>query len=443
MSAIHFVLGSLLLVSPGIPAGQDSDRAQLHRQLAEAVDLPNARARRSAARELAKQEDVPLQAWLEACATFTPRTGGLPEGVSAHTVELQFAQQTAPCDVHVYVPPGLEEELAVPLLVLLHGTGGSGDSAHQGWHPVADHLGMVLLAPTEPGQNAGFRGDDAERGAVLAALRWLRRRIDIDEDAIFLSGNSRGGHLTWDLGLRRADIWSGILPRFGGPRFELRGRQNNFRYLEHLLGTSVWAVQAPAPEGVGWNVQEAIQRLRVFGAQDCRQEQDLPQPLDPDGAGRSWSEFAQHRREADAPRQILRAARADAGRLGWLEITAVSRTVREVFDPVISQEQFRSFDAAGLRQQVINQALARTARLEGSWNEQTGVLALTSTEVRKARVYLSAPRAQALVAEPNIRVNGKTRRVRVKPNARVLLETFVELFDRRYLPVAAIELSIR
>ena len=433
------LLGTVLPIAQGVAAPSDE---QLAVRLAEAVDLESPDARRRAARALAQIEGVDLERWLGLCRAFAPRANEAPAvGVSQHQVPLWIDGEQQRCELFVYTPRSLEAERRAPVLVLLHGTGGSGGRAHQGWHAVAERFGVVLLAPTEPGKNEGFRGDDAERGAVLAAVRWLRRRVDVDEDAVFLSGNSRGGHLTWDLGARFHDRWAGLLPRFGGPRFELRGRQNNFRYLEQLVPVPLWAVQGPAQHGLGWSVQEAVRRLRDWGSTRARQEYDLPAPLERDGSGRSWQALLESRRAADGDRQILRAARKDGGRRGCLEITGVKRKVREVFEPRIDPADARRLDAAGLRRLVIDQSLARTARLAAVWTDEG--LELQSAEVRKARVHVTAKRAEAAGSSLRIVLDGRRKKVPLKPSVRVLLEDFVERFDRQFLPVAVCDLSMR
>jgi predicted peptidase len=52
---------------------------------------------------------------------------------------------------------------------------------------------MLVLAPTEFGSNPGYGFTARERAAHLAALRWARRTFNVDENAIFVGGWSRGG----------------------------------------------------------------------------------------------------------------------------------------------------------------------------------------------------------------------------------------------------------
>ena len=79
-----------------------------------------------------------------------------------------------------------------------------GHDASLPWHELVDADAVFFVA-----------GD-------VDALRWARRTANIDEDAIFLGGASRGGHLTWDVALRWPDVYAGLVPCIGGPRRRCR-----------------------------------------------------------------------------------------------------------------------------------------------------------------------------------------------------------------------------
>jgi len=142
-------------------------------RLEAAVDLPDPAARRRAAAALAA-EDVPLADWLEACRTFG-RFGARPPGTSRVDPE-----GTRRGELWVHVPGGYDPGTRHPALLVLHATGGEGAAALGPWIPVAERLGMVLLAPTERGANEGYAYSEEERAEVLAALRYARRTFALD-----------------------------------------------------------------------------------------------------------------------------------------------------------------------------------------------------------------------------------------------------------------------
>ena len=416
--------------------------AEVRDALAEAVDAPTAEARRAAALELAARRDVPLGVWVEACRTLPPLADALPEGVSVHRPRLEVDGALVACALHVRRPRELSPGPA-PLIVALHGAGGSGERAIGRHDAVADAAGAWVLAPTEPGENDGFRGDAAEREAVLAAIRWLRRRADIDEDAVFLEGYSRGGHLTWDLGARRPDRFAGLVTGKGAPRFELRGGQNNFRFLEGLARTPIWAIESPVdPSGLGWSLGEAIARLEAFGAEGARMLEARPSAMRGRGDAPGWLDLLDARREADPDRQVICVTSANAGRVGALEITRLGRGVEVEFDPVLPKKEYEAMSPEELRRWLIDEAIARTARAEARWTDD-GALEVEAERTAELLVYVTAERAAVLEERVPARVNRRRARLRLRPDAEVLLTDFVERIDRRFLPVATLAIRPR
>jgi len=440
-------IAALACAAPAASAAQqgvEAPSADLRDALAAAVDAPTAEARRAAALELAARRDVTLEAWLGACRALEPLADALPEGVSVHRPDLEVAGASVECELHVRRPRELAAGPA-PLIVALHGAGGSGARAVGRHDAVADEAGAWVLAPTEPGENNGFRGDPAEREAVLAAIRWLRRRADIDEDAIFLEGYSRGGHLTWDLGARRPDRFAGLVTGKGAPRFELRGGQNNFRYLEGLARTPIWAVESPVdPSGLGWSLGEAIRRLEAFGATDARMLEALPRAMRGRGDAPGWLDLLASRRAPDSGRQVVCVTSEGDGRIGAVEVTGLGRGVEVEFDPVLPKKEYEAMSPDELRRWLIDEAIDRTARAEVRWTDD-GALEVEAERVSELRVYVTAERAATLGDRVPARVNRRRARLRLRlrQDAEVLLLDFVERFDRRFLPVAALDVRVR
>ncbi|MDX2016663.1 MAG: hypothetical protein SFY95_03360 [Planctomycetota bacterium] len=131
--------------------------------------------------------------------------------VSAGGVTLPYA---------VFVPPGLDVSAPVPLVVFLHGRGESGTDGlrqcSQGLIPAAlaepARWPAVITAPQKPTFDAAW--SDLEP-AVLAMIREVRASANIDADRIVLTGLSQGGHGTWFIGSRNADLFAAIAPICG------------------------------------------------------------------------------------------------------------------------------------------------------------------------------------------------------------------------------------
>lgn len=440
-------LGILFAWAASLAFGQGDDAAAPEVPLADAlghaVDLTKPSERRKAAHELAKRPGVTIEEWLGVCEDFAP-CGPLPAiGRSTVTEELWVQGRMVACEMVLYRPRELDTSAPAPLILTLHGAGGDGHRADGKWDHIADRIGAWILAPSEPGLNKGFAGTDEERQATLAALRWMRRQVNVDENAVFIDGNSRGGHLTWDLGARFPDRWAGMAPHFSGPRFELSGGQNNMRYLENLMHMHLWAVAGQGePGSVGWNVAEAVRRLKDYGSTDSTHFGFFPGAVDSNAEGTGWIDHFSVRRIADPEHSVLRAARLGGGRRGPLEIRGLGRRVKEVFRPVFTDAQMKELDAGGKRQLIIDQSIEKTARAELTWRED-GSLELSTSSVTKLRVFVQKERIDAVQGKLAVRLNGKLRKERLKPSAETLLKDFVERFDRTFRPVAEVKLSIR
>ena len=127
----------------------------------------------------------------------------------------------------LHVPPGPHGPL--PLLVVLHGGGGSGAQIEEvsGFSGIADREGFVVVYPDGiAGAPHGFArawnsGDCCGVGHLLGVddVRFLRalvvdieRRIPIDRDRVFVAGWSNGAALAYLAGMRLADLVAGIGP---------------------------------------------------------------------------------------------------------------------------------------------------------------------------------------------------------------------------------------
>jgi len=219
-------LASTLIITSGIAGQAVHPRDALER----AVDQPTPQARHQAALELAGRKDIELSQWLELARTFG-RFDRVASGVHREKVALVVGGEEEATEVFTYVPEGYDPAHPAPLLLMAHGAGGSGRGQDRQWRQIAADLGMLVLSPSEAQSTGGYSFTPRERRSAMAALRWARRRFNVDENRIYAAGVSRGGHLVWDLALRYPDQFAAIAPMIGSPRLQIDGGQNNLRYL--------------------------------------------------------------------------------------------------------------------------------------------------------------------------------------------------------------------
>ena len=128
----------------------------------------------------------------------------------------------------LYVPKNYDGSRAFPLIVALHGLGGTEDSMFgpsYGMVPLAEQHGYILVAPLGyridgfyggiPGTGPASRPAQLSEQDVMEVLRLVRREYKIDDHRIYLMGHSMGGIGTWALGAKYADIWAALGPISG------------------------------------------------------------------------------------------------------------------------------------------------------------------------------------------------------------------------------------
>lgn len=223
------------------------------------------------------------------------------------------------------VPEGYDPGKPSPLLVTIHGTGGRAKPTLQNMVPHAAAHGFVLVSleenETRHGQGWGYL--PIERQAHVALIAEVRRTLNIDANRIYSMGWSRGGHASWDLGLRRPDLLAATGPIIGAVR--LRDRT----LIENLRPVSVFAVngaldQAALVEGS----KIAVQRLKDVGG-------DVTHHLDPKRAHAFFADqlapmatfLAEKEREPTPKLVVLRSFEAEASRAFWVRIQAFHRMV--------------------------------------------------------------------------------------------------------------------
>ena len=157
----------------------------------------------------------------------------------------------------LFVPPAYDPDVALPLVVCLHGAGFTGDSYLERW---ATRLGEshILACPTSM---AGTWWTRLNEELVLATIRTVRAHYRIDPDRIYLTGMSNGGIGAWIIGMHHAPWFAAVAPMASGIDDVL------FPFLENLRYTSLYVIHGARdqimPVWLSRNVTNELARLGI------------------------------------------------------------------------------------------------------------------------------------------------------------------------------------
>lgn len=153
-----------------------------------------------------------------------------PEVVgTAETVNLRHGGRDR--RYHLHVPPHAQNHGGMPLLLVLHGGGGSGENvrAVTGLDKVGIEKGFVVAFPDGTGRlpkklltwNAGGIDVYASRNNIddvdfcRTVVADIQQRVAIDPKQVFVTGHSNGGMMCHRLAREASDVFRGIAPVAG------------------------------------------------------------------------------------------------------------------------------------------------------------------------------------------------------------------------------------
>jgi poly(3-hydroxybutyrate) depolymerase len=157
---------------------------------------------------------------------FAGRTGD----IKRHYL-LDAAKEILP--YRMYVPTTYSGTKAFPLIIALHGLGGTEGSFFDNYNrtlpPLAERHGYILATPlgyrvdgsygwglgTPPADPTTRRTQDFSEQDVLQVVQRVRQQYKIDESRIYLMGHSMGAIGTWKIAPKFPDIWAALGPIAG------------------------------------------------------------------------------------------------------------------------------------------------------------------------------------------------------------------------------------
>ncbi len=128
-----------------------------------------------------------------------------------------------------------------PLLVSLHSWSSDYTQRHEELEAGALERGWIYLHPDFRGPNDDPEACGAEPAQrdILDAVEWAKREYPVDDERIYLTGSSGGGHMTLQMAARFPDLWtaaSAWVPIADLAAWYETHRDRDTRYAEMMRG---------------------------------------------------------------------------------------------------------------------------------------------------------------------------------------------------------------
>jgi predicted esterase len=144
---------------------------------------------------------------------------------------LESAREIMP--YHLYVPTSYKTGRPTPLIIALHGLGGTEDAFFDSYEKklpeLAEQHGYIIAAPLGYRVDGGYgwglgnppadvntrRAQERSEQDVMQVLQLVKQQYSVDDNRIYLMGHSLGAIGTWKIAAKYPDIWAAIAPISG------------------------------------------------------------------------------------------------------------------------------------------------------------------------------------------------------------------------------------
>jgi phospholipase/carboxylesterase len=114
--------------------------------------------------------------------------------------------------VWAYVPETSSPDVALPLVMCLHGGSGRGRAFLWSWVRDARSRGAIVVAPTSLGPTWAITGQDVDSLNLAEILGFVRQTWNVDSSRMLLTGMSDGGTFAYVSGLSSASPFTHLAP---------------------------------------------------------------------------------------------------------------------------------------------------------------------------------------------------------------------------------------
>jgi enterochelin esterase-like enzyme len=347
-----------------------------------------------------------------------------------------------------YLPVDYDPAKKWPLVIQIHGYNGanpvyvrwwSADSRYPGIDTeFSNHQGVIYMEPHGRGNTQYLGMGDSD---VLHAIAEAKRLFSVDEDRVYLTGDSMGGWGTWNVSSRHPDLFAAIAPVFGGSDYHSQMSEEDLAKLspldrffnekasswamaDGLLNVPIFVHHGDADQSVNVEYSRWAVRLLQRWGYDVRYQEypgRIHEALEiQNGDGNISIEwFLQHRRNPNPRHVRIRSAELRNAAAYWAHVLqAASPLAFMVVDAEVVDRNVIRLDT----ENVLDIALSPSAVLVDTakpvkvvWNGSAQEMRLRNGELR-----LTAAEYQPAPLHKNERLPGSTTDFTVTPFAVVI-----------------------
>lgn len=345
-----------------------------------------------------------------------------------------------------YLPANYDPAKKWPLVIQMHGYNPANPAYVRWWAADGRHAGfdtefsghqqVIYVEPHGRGNVSYLGMGDSD---VLHAIAEAKRLFNVDDDRVYLTGDSMGGWGTWNISTRHPDLFAAIAPVFGGVDYHsrmseeelarlgpvdrfLNEKESSWAMADGLLNMPIFVRHGDADQAVNVEYSRWAVRLLQRWGYDVRYREypgRIHEALENQNGNLNIAWFLDHRRNPDPRHVRLRSAELRNAKAYWAHaLEAASPLAFMVVDAEVVDRNLIRLDT----ENVLDIALAPSAALVDRampvtvvWNGAT-----RETHFENGELRLSAPEYKPAALHKNARLPGSTKDFTVTPFAVVV-----------------------
>jgi dienelactone hydrolase len=246
-----------------------------------------------------------------------------------------------------YLPADYDPAKKWPLVIQMHGYNGANpvyvrwwaaDDRHAGVDTeFSSHQSVIYIEPHGRGNVQYLGMGDSD---VVHAIAEAKRLFNVDEDRVYLTGDSMGGWGTWNISSRHPDMFAAIAPVFGGSDYHsemseedlaklspldrfLDEKHSSWSMAEGLLNIPIFVHHGDLDQAVNVDYSRWGVRLLQRWGYDVRYQEypgRIHEALESQNGNMSIEWFLQHRRNPNPRHVRIRSAELRNAKAYWAHV---------------------------------------------------------------------------------------------------------------------------